>query len=194
MEPEGEALVDLEGEALRPPGITMVYSPTHLLAFFCKYLGNSPLTVFLCIKGLFWSLGELVEDEGNGQEPEVYAKRQMEFDWGCTWLWDGGMPALAEDKAQGLLSQLFLVFPGLLLSYFILVFCSLHSASDLGFNAYLFFFHFVFQGVWLLQWANVLKQEADCLQLEANQLEAEGLQQIEFAVVGSGTEAFYDII
>ena len=32
-------------------------------------------------------------------------KEQMEFDWACTWLGDGGMPALAEDKAQGLLSQ-----------------------------------------------------------------------------------------
>ena len=52
----------------------------------------------------------------------------------------------------------------------------------------------MFQGVELLWWANVLKQEADHLWLEANQLEAEGLQQIEFAVVGRGAEALYDII
>ena len=30
-----------------------------------------------------------------------------EFDWACTWLEEGGMPALAEDKAQGQLVQVF---------------------------------------------------------------------------------------
>ena len=33
-EPEGEVLVGPEWEALRPPGITMVSSPTYFLAFF----------------------------------------------------------------------------------------------------------------------------------------------------------------
>ena len=34
----------------------------------------------------------------------------MEFDWVHTWLGDEGMPVLAEDKAQGLLSQVFWSF------------------------------------------------------------------------------------
>ena len=33
----------------------------------------------------------------------------MEFDWACTWLEDGGMPAMAEGQAQGLLCQV--LFP-----------------------------------------------------------------------------------
>ena len=36
----------------------------------------------------------------------------MEFDWAHTWLEDGGMPALAEGWAQGLLCQVsFQSFP-----------------------------------------------------------------------------------
>ena len=35
VEPKGEALVGPEGEVLRPPGITMVYSPPHFLPPFC---------------------------------------------------------------------------------------------------------------------------------------------------------------
>ena len=39
-EPEGEMLVGPEGEALRPPGITMVSSPTHFLTFFLNVFGQ----------------------------------------------------------------------------------------------------------------------------------------------------------
>ena len=47
-EPEGEALVGLKGEALRPPGITMVSSPTHFLTFFLQVSGQqSPDSFFL---------------------------------------------------------------------------------------------------------------------------------------------------
>ena len=37
---EGKALVGPEGEALRPPGITMVSYPTHLLTFFLNVSGK----------------------------------------------------------------------------------------------------------------------------------------------------------
>ena len=89
----------------------------------------------------------------------------MEFDWAHTWLGDGGMPVLAEDQGPGAAVPGILVFPGLSLSYFILVFCSLHPV--LGFNELPGLFHFVFQGVQLLQWANILKQGADHLWLES---------------------------
>ena len=32
---------------------------------------------------------------------EVCVKEQMEFDWACTWLGDGGMPALAKARSRG---------------------------------------------------------------------------------------------
>ena len=40
----------------------------------------------------------------------------------------------------------------------------------------------------------MLKQEVECLQHEATQLEAEGLQWIEVVLVGSGAGVPYDII
>ena len=48
------------------------------------------------------------------------------------------------------------------------------------------FITLVFQGIRLLWLANILKQEAECLPHKATQLEAEGLQQIEGALAGSG--------
>ena len=48
-----------------------------------------------------------------GEEPGVCGMEQIEFEWACTWLGDGGMPALVEDKAQGLLSQVSFCLPRL---------------------------------------------------------------------------------
>ena len=100
----------------------------------------------------------MVEDEGKGEEPEVCAKEQMEFDWAQTWLGGGRMPGLADGQAQGLICQVFfLLFPALSLSYLILVPGSHHPAPCLGCNGYQVFCHFVFQGVSLLHWANAIK-------------------------------------
>ena len=46
----------------------------------------------------------------------------------------------------------------------------------------------------MLWQANALQQEAEHLQCKATQLEAEGLQQIEGALAGSGAEVLYDVI
>ena len=51
-----------------------------------------------------------------------------------------------------------------------------------------------FQGLCQLHQANFLWWEADCLWLEADHLEAEGFQQMEFAVVGSGAKGIYDLL
>ena len=67
--------------------------------------------VAVCVNKLSWSLDELVEDEGEGEEPGVCTKEQMEFDLASTWLGDDGMPVLAEGQAQGLIDQVF--FPSL---------------------------------------------------------------------------------
>ena len=57
--------------------------------------------------GVLWSPGEPKEDEGKTEEPEVCTTEQAEFDWAHTWMEEGGAPVLAEDKAQGLLAQVF---------------------------------------------------------------------------------------
>ena len=51
-----------------------------------------------------------------------------------------------------------------------------------------------FQGLHQLHWANFLRQEADYLWLEADCLEAEGLQQIEFAIAGLEAEGLYILL
>ena len=136
VEPEGELLVGSEGEALRPPGIIMVFSSTlFMTTVSCKYLGTRLLVVFVCIEKLLSSLGELVEDEGKGEEPEVCAKEQMEFHWACTWVGDGGMPVLVGGQVQGLICPVFF-FSSQPYSL-IMIFGSHLPASDLGFNGYL---------------------------------------------------------
>ena len=45
-EPEVEALLGPEGEALRPPGITMVSLPTHFLTSFLNVSGQQSLDSF----------------------------------------------------------------------------------------------------------------------------------------------------
>ena len=51
---EGEALVGPEGEALRPPGITMVPSQTHFFTFFVN------ITVQQCPDNFFLYKGALL--------------------------------------------------------------------------------------------------------------------------------------
>ena len=45
---EGEALVGPEGEALRPPGITVVSLPTQFLTFFLNVSGQSSYDKYFC--------------------------------------------------------------------------------------------------------------------------------------------------
>ena len=54
--------------------------------------------------GAFWPPGESEEDDGEVEESEIFAPKKFDFDWACTWLKEGGVPVLDEDKAQGLLS------------------------------------------------------------------------------------------
>ena len=69
------------------------------------------------ILGALWPLGEPEEDKGDTEEPEVSTREQPEFGWAYTWMEEGGAPTLAEDKAQGLLAQVFVLsrpFPSIL--------------------------------------------------------------------------------
>ena len=104
-EPEGEMLVGLVGEDLRPPGMNTTIS---FLSFFSLvYLAAAPFVVICFTLGALWPPDEPGKDEGETEEPEVCAPEQFEFDWAHTWLEEGGAPILDEDKAQGLLSQVF---------------------------------------------------------------------------------------
>ena len=134
--------------------------------------------------GALWSLGEPEEDEGEMEEPEDCTTEKAEFDWAHTWLEDEGAPALAEDKAQGL---------------FVQVFCLLRPPSLLFYSSVLFpcpdlWPYFSFRVCVSCIRANFLRQEADHLWLEANDLEAKGLQQLEFAIVRSEAEGLYALL
>ena len=90
------------------------------------------------------------------------------------------MPALAEEEAWGLLSQVFLCF--ILLSFsdfsFVVLGLSLAFVTD-SFS--------LFQGLHLLWQASVLREEAQ-------QLEVEGLQKVELAVAGLEAEGLYGLL
>ena len=45
------------------------------------------------------------DESSEDDEPEASTQEQHEIDWACTWTELGGVPALAENKAQGLLTQ-----------------------------------------------------------------------------------------
>ena len=88
----------------------------------------------------------------------------------------------------------FLLFPSLSISYSILVFGSHHPASDLDFNDYLVSSTLFFSGCATLMMGQHPQAGGGESMARGNQLEAEGLQQIECTVAGSGAGTFYDVI
>ena len=101
-----------------------VISFPNKFALLLHVAGQQPFFVVFFTLGALWSLGEPEEDEGEMEEPDVCTSEQAEFNWACTWLEEGGVPVLAEDKAQGLLSQVFgLPRPFLPLFYSSVFFC-----------------------------------------------------------------------
>ena len=92
-----------------------------------------------------------------------------------------GIPALAEEEVQGLLSQVFL-FAGYCLAFltvpFIVLWLSLAFVTDP---------FLLFQGLHLLWHASLLREEAQWL-------EAEGLQKVKMAVAGSEAEHLYGLM
>ena len=84
----------------------IMYLFSNKFPLFCGVFGQQPpLGVFYIRSSL--SLGEPEEDEGKTKEPEVSTREQAEFELVHTWMKEGGAPALADDKAQGLLVQVF---------------------------------------------------------------------------------------
>ena len=100
---------------------------------------------------------------------------------GVGWRW--GASSFAEEEAWELLCEVF--SPFLLLTFFSLCLCfsqSLHLSSVLLIDLISLFFSL--QGLNLLKKVSAFKEEAQ-------KLEAEGLQKIQLAVVGSEAEGFY---
>ena len=47
------------------------------------------------------------DESFNDEDPKASIHEQLEIDWACTWMEAGAVPALAENKAQELLTQVF---------------------------------------------------------------------------------------
>ena len=130
-EPKGEMLVGSGGEALRPPGMNTTIS--FLSLSWCIW-AVAPFVVICFTLGALWPPGKPEEDEGETEEPKVCVPKQFEFNWTSIWLEEDGAPILDEVKAQGLLSQVFLVSPGFFPSYSLLVFCFSYTGLCLCFK------------------------------------------------------------
>ena len=48
------------------------------------------------------------DESSEDEEPKATTQEQYEIDWACSWMEAEGVPALAEDEAQGLINQVFL--------------------------------------------------------------------------------------
>ena len=146
------------------------------------------MVIYFTLEAL-WPPGESEEDDGEAEEPKICAPKQFGFDWAHTWLEEGGALIVDEDKAQVLLSQVFLVFSG---------FIPFPSSSDDLFpytGLCLCFkinwcFHF-FSGFMII--AVGYHPEAGGRPFEGQGQLTGGLQQIECAVTGSKAEGLYDL-
>ena len=69
------------------------------------HLDSSPPFCSHFTSGALSSLCELEGDEGDKEEHKVCTTEWAQFHWACTCLEEGGAPALAKDKVQGLLAQ-----------------------------------------------------------------------------------------
>ena len=96
----------------------------------------------------------------------------------------GGLPAQLEEEAWGLLLEvsLFSSLPVFFLCGFLLLFTFLPK------------YFFTFQGLDLLKRVGALWEEAQKLEMEAQHLEAEGLEKMEALVVDSEAEGFYGLL
>ena len=168
--------------------ILYLFQISFLLYLFSGYvLAGAPLVVIFLHWELFWPPGEPEKDKGETEEPEVFASKQAKVHRACTWLEEGGVLALAEDRAEGLLFQV--SWSSQAFSSYILFWCFVSYALASGYVLESPGLSAFFQGLHQLLWANFLRQEADYLQLKAK-----GLQQIEFTITGLGAEGLYDLI
>ena len=97
-------LVALSREALRP--LAMNTTISFLSPSWCIW-GAANFVIICFTLGALWPPVEPEEDKGGTEEPAVYAPEQLEFDWALTWLEEDGPPIMDEDKALGLLFQVF---------------------------------------------------------------------------------------
>ena len=167
-EPEGEMLVGLGGEALRPPGMNTTIC---FLSLSWYIWAAAPFVVICFTLRALLPPGEPEEDKGETEEPEVCTPEPVLNSIGSPyWLKEGRELTSGWWKgSRGYFPRYFCFLRLLDLSYSLLRFCSFFFY--LGFWPCFkikWYFNF-FQGLHLLCWAQCfLKQEADNLKAEAN--------------------------
>ena len=110
-----------------------------------------------------------------------------------SWVEAGGFPACPEEEAKELLAEVSSF------SWFSILPISLHLAIGTEFCCFSVAFHldpflFLFQSLWSLQQASVLRKEAQKLEERAHELETEGWRQMREAVAGSEAENLYGLL
>ena len=177
-EPEGEVVVGPSGEAIVyssgnmfPISLTLI-----IIIILCTFSNHSLMRwIFILIS--------CADDSESEEEAQVVTKEEEELGILCSWMEMGGLPMLDEVEVQKLLQEVGSLFlPDTYMAVF-LTFSFLLPISAL-----------TFQGLGMLRRASTLKEEACCLEEEAQQLEMEGLGKIEAAVAGSEAEGFYRLL
>ena len=99
-----------------------------------------------------------------------------------SWMEVRGFPAGPEEEAWGLLLEVSFYFPP---------FFWVSMWLSITFYFFLPLYFFIFEGLGLLKKAGALWEEAQKLEMEAQCLEACGLEKMEVAMAGSEVECFY---
>ena len=86
-EPEGEIIVGLSGQALRPPGKGATFIWINFLSD-CVMFGQQ-LPYWSCMLKVLWLLGETSEEEGEAEEPETSTQEHTRLDWAHVWMEEG---------------------------------------------------------------------------------------------------------
>ena len=108
-----------------------------------------------------------------------------------SWVEVGGFPAWPEEEAKGLLAEASLLVPH---SPFLSLPSNWYWVSLCSLAFYLDFLSLFFQGLWSLQQASQLWEEARKLEERAQQLETEGWGKMKEAVAGSEAEGLYGLL
>ena len=120
-------------------------------------------------------------------------KEEEEVEVMHSWVEAGGFLAHPEEEAKELLVEVSSF------SWLSILPISLHLVIGTEFCCFSLAFHFdpflfLFQGLWSLQQASVLRKEARKLEERAHELETEGWRQMREAVAGSEVENLYGLL
>ena len=123
-------------------------------------------------------------DESTDEEmSRPRTKEEEDIDTLCRFGSSWGLPAEPEEEARGLLLEVSL-FSSLPLFSYVAFYFSLHSYPCISYLS----------GAGSTEKVGTLQEEAHKLEMEAQCLEAEGLEKMETSVAGSEAEGFYGLL